>query len=190
MVPTRDTDPDALLPWMRDIDLPGRGIDWDALPPWMRDRNFFDLTKEWPKFINTLNSPNTALRIPSPEDKTLPPHFVDRPAEFDRLAALLLAGTHDSPVAITSTVALRGAGGFGKTTLALALIHDERIQLAFDDGILWVTLGQRPDVVGGLTKLHQALTGAQPDFVDAGHGATMLAEKLKDRDCLIVIDDV
>jgi len=32
--------------------------------------------------------------------------------------------------------ALRGAGGFGKTTLALALCHDTEIQVAFSDGIL------------------------------------------------------
>lgn len=41
-------------------------------------------------------------------------------------------------------VAWRGADGFGKTTLALALCHDTAIQAAFPDGILWVALGERP----------------------------------------------
>ena len=40
-----------------------------------------------------------------------------------------------------SRSALQGAGGFGKTTLAAALCHDDDVKLAFGDGILWVTLG-------------------------------------------------
>ena len=48
----------------------------------------------------------------------------------------------EEPVAITA--ALKGAGGYGKTTLAQALCHDQRIRDVFDDGILWVTLGENP----------------------------------------------
>lgn len=39
-----------------------------------------------------------------------------------------------------------GAGGFGKTTLAAAFCQDEEINQAFDDGILWTTLGETPDL--------------------------------------------
>jgi len=34
------------------------------------------------------------------------------------------------------SAALRGSGGFGKTTLAAAVCHDERIIDAYADGIL------------------------------------------------------
>ncbi len=43
---------------------------------------------------------------------------------------------------------------------------------AFDDGILWTTLGDRPA------------------FKDAEDAATILAERLEGKNCLIVIDDV
>ena len=42
------------------------------------------------------------------------------------------------------TAALHGAGGYGKTTLAKALAHDEDIIEAYFDGILWVELGEEP----------------------------------------------
>jgi hypothetical protein len=48
----------------------------------------------------------------------LPEHFVPRPEEFERLQSLLLDKQREEPIAITA--ALRGAGGYGKTTLATA----------------------------------------------------------------------
>jgi NB-ARC domain-containing protein len=70
------------------------------------------------------------------------PDFVPRLNEFDALNSKLLDEKREEPVAITA--ALRGAGGYGKTTMTMALCHDLRIQDAFDDGIVWVTLGETP----------------------------------------------
>lgn len=62
------------------------------------------------------------------------------------------------PVAITA--ALRGAGGYGKTALATALCHDSTIQDAFSDGILRITLGEKPEnLVGRIADLVETLTG-------------------------------
>lgn len=118
----------------------------------------------------------------------LPDHFVPRPDECEKLITCLFDERREEPVAITA--ALRGAGGYGKTTLAKAVCHDERIQEAFHDGILWVTLGQQPDVVAGLTKLYAALTGERPAFVDIEDAANTLAQSWHDRAYLVVIDDV
>jgi WD40 repeat protein len=114
--------------------------------------------------------------------------FVERPEEFERLLDLLLTEDRTLPVGITA--ALRGAGGYGKTTLTRALCHDPRIRETFLDGILWVTLGQSPDVLGGLRKLYAALTAQRPEFVDVEDAANALAAELVDRACLMVIDDV
>ncbi len=113
---------------------------------------------------------------------------MQRPKQFEALRALLLKGERKDPVAITT--ALTGAGGFGKTTLAAALCHDEEIIQAFDDGILWTTLGETPDLADALAKLHAGLTGERPAFKDAEDAATSLAERLEGKNCLIVIDDV
>jgi hypothetical protein len=162
-------------------------LDYTSLPNWMRKAHFFDLDREWETFVNYLKSDREPKRIPfmAPD---LPEGFIQRPREFEQLMARLVDPTHENPIAITT--ALQGAGGYGKTTLAIALCHDDRVIDAFDDGILWVTLGQNPNVVAELTKLYKALTGDQPAFVDEKDAELKLREKLENRNCLLVIDDV
>jgi hypothetical protein len=90
----------------------------------------------------------------------LPIGFVQREKEFDQLRSFLLDPDRRGPVAITT--ALTGAGGFGKTTLAAALCHDDAILQAFGDGILWVTLGETPNLADALAQLYAGLTGERP----------------------------
>src|SRR5262249_42068015 len=66
-----------------------------------------------------------------------PAGYVSRPAEFNAVKRLLVSEDGVGAAAAITT-ALRGAGGFGKTTLALALCHDPDVQATFADGILWV----------------------------------------------------
>jgi NB-ARC domain len=121
----------------------------------------------------------------------LPEGFIKRPRELQELLSLLLDRSAENPVAITT--ALHGPGGYGKTVLAIALCHDNRVIDAFDDGILWATLGRgatENTILRELTKLYEALTGEQPPFVDTTQASIKLSEKLNSRNCLIVIDDV
>lgn len=162
-------------------------LDFQRLPTWMRKAQFYDLDREWDTFVAFLKSARRENRVPfmAPD---LREDFVKRPREFAALIDVLLDGTDGNPMA--STIALKGSGGFGKTTLAIALCHHEDIVVAFDDGVLWATLGQNPNVQQELTKLYAALTGERPAFVDAEDAAIQLAGRLEDRHCLIVIDDV
>jgi hypothetical protein len=161
--------------------------DFQAMPRWMSKVHCNDLDTEWDKFINHLKSPGRATRVPFMAP-ALPRGFVQRPREFDELRTLLLDAEHKDPIAIATS--LIGAGGFGKTTLAAALCHDDDVITAFDDGILWVTLGETPDVLGGLTNLYSALAGEDPGFRTVEQAAQRLADRLKDKDVLLVIDDV
>ena len=43
--------------------------------------------------------------------------------------------------------AIHGLGAVGKSTLATALAYDGDVQSRFCDGILWVTLGQEPNIL-------------------------------------------
>jgi hypothetical protein len=118
----------------------------------------------------------------------LPDHFVPRPDIYNSLLHCLLDTQSQDPVAITT--ALHGAGGYGKTTLAAALCHDQKVREAFSGGILWVTLGIKPDLMMALAKLYHVLTGERPVFNDIEAAAFHFAEKLATGNCLIVIDDV
>ena len=164
-------------------------IDFASLPRWMSDTHFVnpEILEQWTRFIRTLESPCKATRVPFMVED-LPDHFVPRLDECEKLITGLFDERREEPVAITA--ALRGAGGYGKTTLAKAVCHDGRIQEAFHDGILWVTLGQRADVLAGLVKLYAALTGERPAFVDIEDAANTLAQAWHDRACLIILDDV
>lgn len=163
-------------------------IDFGALPRWMRSVHFYDLANEWPKFVNDLNTRPERVRVPFMVED-LRADFVPREREMDLLAGQLLDRERGEPVAITA--ALRGAGGFGKTALARALCHEPAIQDAFDDGILWVTLGERPgDLTARVEDLIYMLSGHRPGFASIEAATAALAELLADRDLLIVIDDV
>jgi hypothetical protein len=91
---------------------------------------------------------------------------------------------------VAITAALRGAGGYGKTALANALCHDSDIQDAFSDGILRITLGEKPDdLVGRIADLVETVTGERPAFRTIDVAKVALADALDDRRCLLVIDD-
>ncbi len=170
------------------VKVPSAPLDFDSLPRWMRDVHFYDLDKEWDNFVRHLQGACEATRVPFFGVPDLPEGFVLRAGEMDQLMSHLLSADQQNPVAITT--ALRGAGGFGKTTLAAAICHHEDVATAFDDGILWVTLGEKPDMLAALTKLYAALTDERPVFVDIEEAAARLAERLTEKDCLLVIDDV
>ena len=143
---------------------------------------------EWQKLVNDLNTTPKVEKVPFMAGD-LPEDFVARPEEFNKLLALVIDPERSEPLAITA--ALRGAGGYGKTTLAKALCHDLRVQEAFDDGILWATLGVKAEnLTGKIRDCIQALSGERPDFAGEREAAAKLAELLDSRDVLLVVDDV
>jgi WD40 repeat protein len=165
-------------------------IDINSLPRWIQHIGILDLriSEQTTKFLSSLKSPCKQVRVPFMVDD-LPENFVKRPKEFDELVSCLLEEDSEDPVAITA--ALKGAGGYGKTLLARALCHDERIQDAYDDGILWVTLGENPgNPTGPVLDLIETLSGERPGFTSIEPAATRFKELLADRDILLVVDDV
>ena len=165
-------------------------LDFQSLPNWMRAAHFADpdILEEWTRFIRTLEGPCHEKRVPFMAED-LPEDFVERPQEYNELVTSLLNKDHGGAIAITA--ALRGAGGYGKTTLAKAICHDEDILEAFYDGILWTTLGESPgDLTGRVGDLIEILTGKRSGFEGLDAATSRLVELLADRHILIVIDDV
>jgi WD40 repeat protein len=166
----------------------GAELDSSATPLWMRKAHFFDLDKEWDTFVHHLKSPCHAARVPfmAPD---LPSGFVARSDLTGQLIEQILDPDRQNPV--PGIVALYGAGGLGKTTVAAAVCHQPDVITAFTDGILWVTLGEKPDVRASLIEMYAALKrGERPSFVSTDAAAAELSSVLEDKSCLIVIDDV
>lgn len=158
-----------------------------ALPRWMSQAHAYDLDKEWERFVLYLKSPCTATRVPfmAAEQRA---GYVERRGEATRIVTAVLDATRQNPGG--KPVAIWGAGGFGKTSLAVNVCHDGEVMSACDGGILWATLGEQPALLPELTKLYAALTGERPSFVDADDASLALSSKLEGKRCLLVIDDV
>ena len=83
-------------------------------------------------------------------------------------------------------IALRDPSGFGKTMLAQAICHDDRMVSFFERGILWATLGEQPRVLEKLSMLFMALTDGQWTFTDQDAARVELVDRLRSKRCLIV----
>jgi WD40 repeat protein len=159
------------------------------LAPWMRRTHFVDAAQpeQWTRLVRTLEGPCQAARVPLMASPP-PDDFVARPTEFAAIRRQLLDQKGD-PVAITA--ALKGAGGYGKTTLARAICHDDDIQDAFHDGILWVTLGEDAgDLASKVEDLIVAVSGETSKLATLEARRGRLRALLADRQVLIVVDDL
>ncbi len=96
-------------------------LDFNSMPHWMRSAHFYDTKYEWQKLVNDLKTRCQQARVPFMVED-LPADYVPRPQEFSALIDKLLDQRREEPVAITA--ALRGAGGYGKTTMARAICHE------------------------------------------------------------------
>jgi WD40 repeat protein len=161
--------------------------DLGKLPRWIGQIYDLDLVEHQTTLIRVLEADSRQKRVPmmAPEP---PPDFVPRPKEFDTLKQQLLDAKGDAVAGITA--ALRGAGGYGKTTLAEALAHDPDIQDAYFDGILWVVLGEKPErLLSILTDQIELLTGERPGLETIHAAAGKLGEAMGDRRILLIVDD-
>ena len=126
----------------------------------------------------------------------LPPNHVVRPELLGRLRAALLDGTGGGP----RWVGVWGMGGSGKSVLAAALRQDRAVRRRFPDGLAWVRLEPPDDPVtrrGVLAQRQQELVAkltpagqVAGEVTDVEQGRDRLAELLRDRACLVVVDNV
>jgi hypothetical protein len=145
-----------------------------------------DHLEQFRKLLDVLSKPGKQPKRPIMAP-LLPDGFVKRTTELAQLKSSLINAKGD-PVAITA--ALRGAGGFGKTVLATAIAHDEDIQNAFYDGILWVSIGESPSVIQIVSDLIYSLTEERASLTELQGAVTRLKEVLEHRCSLLIIDDV
>ncbi len=110
--------------------------------------------------------------------------LMGRDVIFAHLKAHLLAGK--------PPLALSGLPGVGKTALTVALAHDPALRDQFADGVLWVGLGNHPNLLALLGTWGTAL-GLSPDELsklpDLDTRARAVHAAIGLRRMLIVIDD-
>ena len=90
----------------------------------------------------------------------------------------------------SSRTAAHGMGGVGKTTIAAALVHDDEVRAQFDK-IVWVSVGQEPDIRELQESIHvQLLEEEMPENIRSPElVATTLRNAAKEK-VLLVCDDI
>jgi len=119
----------------------------------------------------------------------IPPQgIIGRNVALGQLAGLL--AFDDEFAKDIQPVALRGMGGIGKTTLAIALSRLERAHQLFPDGILWTALGPNPTVRLHLDSWGRALGVDLLPERDEDACRDRLRAVLYHRRVLLIVDDV
>lgn len=160
----------------------------------MRDSEFREKVSFLTEFRQPAEKPNS--RISSKRKKEisglfqippLPPQGVfGRDDEIKKVADFLNCEHADAEN--LPPFALRGMGGIGKTTLAIAFAH--KYQSNFTDGVLWISLGPKPTPRLLLNNWGRTLGIDLLAERDETACQNRLRQFLYDKKVLIVIDDV
>jgi len=118
----------------------------------------------------------------------LPPNYVERKDELETLRSALLDDESSRRIALT---ALKGMAGVGKTILAQALCHDETVQSAFPDGVVWLNIGKDPrDLVPLFREAARAIGDSLEGYDVVQSASNQLRNHLREKAVLLVLDDV
>ena len=129
----------------------------------------------------------------------LPSYFVDRPEFRNAIKDYVLSRVGQAEPDLWQTAsqsntlvvsAIYGLGGIGKSILAAAIAHDREIHAQFPDGILWITLGQQPDILPLLSSWIQALGDYDYQPINKEAASAHLQTQLYDKRALLIVDDV
>lgn len=118
-----------------------------------------------------------------------PSLIVGRDDDIKALKERLNVG--ENRISFQVLTAIKGWPGVGKTTIASAIAHDIEIARCFPDGVLWTSLGQKPNILSEMGVWGRAL--GTEEVLKAGSvevAQSLLAGLLRDKRMLLIIDDV
>jgi WD40 repeat protein len=174
-----------------------RGVD---IPLYLETKNYRDFStpegysRSWPALVSDIQA-NDGVGLKPAYRQTyvtappIPPNFVERTEAVGALRATLITDGGSRNIALT---AFAGMGGVGKTVLAQALCHDEIVQHAFPDGIIWMSAGKEQgfDLVTRFRELGKALNDDLSRYDNELGCKNQYRSTIRNKAALIVVDDV
>ena len=163
-------------------------LNWADSPTGPGLPSVVELLSHWIDNAESSYQPVRALKPGAPfQAPPLPRHYVHRPEHFAAVKAILLEEGSSGTLVIS---AIYGMGGIGKSVLAAALVQESDIQRHFPDGILWVTLGQQPDMLAMVNLWIRELGDHNYNPTTLQAASLHLRTLLADKRALLVVDDV
>jgi WD40 repeat protein len=196
----------AELQWLHDPERDGP-LNSDVGDPSQRDRRIREICE---RLLHVLPEAERSLTLRSPERQServrfiplnnrvaalsdvpmLPPGYVPRDSLAEVIDAVSEGSTVSSNDLTGHRVGLYGYGGMGKSVLASSVARDERIRRRFPDGIFWITVGERPDLLLMQLDLMRRLESVRPSPRTVIEAVRELRSILLDRHVLLIVDDV
>ena len=119
-----------------------------------------------------------------------PDRFLPRPQDVEALKQRLLSNRTLVMTGQARKVGVQGMGGIGKTVLAAALARENNVRRRFVDGVVWLEVGIAPKPIELYQRLATALGERYAYQESAAAWDAYLSELLRDKSCLLVLDDV
>jgi hypothetical protein len=117
----------------------------------------------------------------------LPEHFIPRPDERQQLEIRLTTG--DVKQGVLLVTAIHGPPGIGKKTLVFSVAG--AVISSFPDGVFLASLSSGPDILKLLTAwIREGLRDYDFLPTDVDRASIYLANRLRDRSCLLILTDV
>lgn len=123
--------------------------------------------------------------------KPVPKEHIKREEIYNQTSIALTADQIASEA--NNIVIIHGVGGVGKSSLAAALAHDCQVRRMFRDGIIWLDIGQNPNIQTRQSDLGVALGDKRENYADDAESCATRLSGLFNKNktaALIVLDDV
>ncbi|TVU21962.1 hypothetical protein EJB05_31634 [Eragrostis curvula] len=112
-----------------------------------------------------------------------------REKDRDMIVEKLLSKEEENCTSPLTVAAIVGMGGLGKTTLAKLVYNDMRVRQSFDK-FAWVYVSENFDIIKITSNIITSLTKHSCEHTEFGDLCRKLAQEIKDKRVLIVLDDV
>lgn len=89
-----------------------------------------------------------------------------------------------------ANLVIQGLPGVGKSTIMATLAHDDDLNTAFPDGVLWTSLGETPDILSKLQSWATALGLDETQNISVEALSAQISARLQDKRVLLLVDDV
>ncbi len=174
--------------------------DYDLIPEPIKKRRFhcIDFRRGRP-YEQALKELLLNLSTPVPPFGELfsvpnkPANFISRNVDIQKIKEIIMADVFNPGVitSVSKSTAIQGMGGIGKSVLAAAVCQDCDVMRLFSDGIYWITIGQENAEINVINGIQLLTENEYLNLKDNYENVrNKLREAIKDKNCLIVLDDV